>query len=148
MTIEFEHAIEIACPPERVFAMLDDVSLAPRWISSCTAMEKSTPGPNEVGSLLRFTYQETTHSGVMEGETTARVPNERLAFRYADNLMQVAADFRLSPTPTGTRLIHKIELTPQTFFVRMLSSLIGSRLRPQTIAGLERLRAILEAENR
>src|SRR5712692_4543333 len=120
MPIRFEHGVEIAQEPALVFAILDDVSQTPKWLARCTGIEKLTAGPNAVGTKLRYSYRDGGRSGVMDGETSVRIPNERLTFHYLDKMMDVTVDFQVGKTATGTRLMHAIEITPRTFFARLL----------------------------
>lgn len=145
MSIHFEHEIDIARAPYEVFAALEDFSLTPKWLASCGGIEILTPGPLAVGTQLRYSFQDTAHSGIMEGQIIARVPNERLAFEYADHLVAAIADFRLSPNAIGTHLVHSIEITPKTFMVKMLAPVIRLQIPGQTTAAMEKLRQHLES---
>ncbi|MDB5390917.1 MAG: hypothetical protein JWM11_6563 [Planctomycetaceae bacterium] len=145
MSISFEHAIDIARSPEEVFAVLDDVSQTPKWLAPCKGIERLTPGPSEVGSQFRYSYHDFGRSGTMDGVITARIPNQQLSVKYHDSMVEVLLDFRLSPTGTGTWLIHRIEVTTKTFFAGMFSPLIRSHLPKQTTTALDALRKLLEA---
>lgn len=144
MSIHFEHAIDIARSPEDVFALIDDFSQTPGWLSSCEGIEKVTPDANMVGTKLRYLYRDATHHGTMEGQITRRIPGKRLSFEYADKSVAVTADFQLTATAEGTHLVHTIEVTPQTFLARLASPLIRSQLTRQTLAAMEALRSVLE----
>src|SRR3954469_11776470 len=96
MGIHFEHAIEVPQATDRAFALLDDLSQTPKWLPRWTGIEKGSPGENAIGTRLRYSYRDGGRSGTMDGEITARVPNERLTYRYRDNMMEVVVDFRMS----------------------------------------------------
>ena len=145
MSIRFEHSIDVTCAPERAFAVLDDVSLTPRWLSRCTGIEKLTPGPNAVGTKLKYDYRDAGRTGTMEGEITERTPNERLAMRYGDKMMDVTVDFRMARAEGGVRLTHAIEITPRTLLSRVFSPLIRRQLPKQTITAMESLRTLLQS---
>lgn len=147
MAIKFECEVDIKCPPDRVFALLDEVSQAPRWLPSCQAMEKLTPGPSAIGTELRYVYQDAVHTSVMMGSITHRVANQELSFEYSDQLVSVTAQFQLVEVRLGTHLNHKIEIIPKTFFVRMLSPVIRKQLAEQTRVAMESLRKLLETES-
>jgi uncharacterized protein YndB with AHSA1/START domain len=147
MSISFEHAIDVARPPERVFAVLEDASLTPSWLAPCKGVVKLTPGPNQVGSMFRYAYQAGGRSGTMDGVITARIPNERLSLVYHDSLMDVVADFRLTPTGMGTWLIHTIDVTPKSFFAKMFAPLIRSRLPSHVIQAMDALRQLIETSD-
>ena len=146
MSIHFDHAIEVPQEPERVFAVLDDLAKTPKWLARCTGIEKLSPGENAVGTRLRYSYREGGRAGTMEGEITTRVPNERLTFLYRDGMMDVVVDFRMSRADTGARLVHAIDITPKTFFARLMSPMIRKQLATQTVTAMESLRTLLRAE--
>jgi hypothetical protein len=146
MGIQFEHAMDVAQTPERAFAMLDDLSKTPSWLERCTGIEKLSPGPNAVGTKLRYAYRDAGRSGTMDGEITARVPNERLTFRYSDKMMDVTVDFRVAKRDAGARLVHAIEITPKSLPGKLMSPLIRRMLPKQTISAMEKLKSLLEAE--
>ena len=80
----------------------------------------------------------------MDGEITARAPNERLTFRYSDAMMEVGVDFQVAPSPAGTKLQHTIDITPKTFFAKLMSPLIRRQLPKQTVTAMETLRGLLQ----
>jgi uncharacterized protein YndB with AHSA1/START domain len=143
MTIHFEHSLDVAADPDRAFTFLDDVTQTPRWLSRCTAIEKLTPGPLAVGSQLRYAYKDGGRRGTMEGEVTARAPGERLTYRYADKMMDVVVDFRVSRAEAGARLTHTIAITPKTLMGKVVSPLIRRGLPKQTVSAMEKLRDLL-----
>lgn len=50
-----EEVVEIAAPPERVWAVMADVERWPRWTSSVTEAQRLESGPLEVGARARVT---------------------------------------------------------------------------------------------
>lgn len=145
MAIEFQHIIDLPQAPEKVFAVLADVSQTPLWLARCTGIEVLTPGPLAVGSKLRYSYKEGGRVGVMDGQVVDRVENRKLDFLYEDKMMRVGVHFTTDPAPAGpgTQLTHAIDITPKTFFAKMLSPLIRKQLPKQTITAMESLRALL-----
>ncbi len=147
MPIEFEHTIAVARKPERVFAVLDDVAKTPKWLARCTGLEKLTPGQNTIGTKLRYSFREGGQSGVMDGEITARMPNQKLVFHYWDKMMEVTIGFQIQQESSGSRLTHTIGITPKTFLAKLLSPLIRRQLPNQTITAMETLKRLLESDN-
>lgn len=147
MSISFEHALDIAQPPERVFALLDDVSQTPKWLAACKGIERLTPAPSEVGSKFRYTYHEPMRSGTMDGVITTHIPNVRLSVFYQDHVLDVSLDFRLSRTGTGTWLVHTIEVIPKTFMAKLASPMIRGMLPSRTIDAMQALRKLLETND-
>ncbi|MFO0745180.1 MAG: SRPBCC family protein [Myxococcota bacterium] len=143
MAIEFQHGIDVGAPPERVFALLDDLAQTPRWLARCTGIEKLTPGENAVGTELRYAYRDGRRRGTMLGRITARTPAAHLAFHYGDRMMDVSVDFRMGGNGAGTHLVHTIGITPRNFFARLFSPLIRRALPAQTIGAMEKLRSLL-----
>jgi uncharacterized protein YndB with AHSA1/START domain len=143
MAIHFEHGIDVSVPPAEVFEALDDVSRTPRWLERCTGVEKMSPGANAVGTRLRYSYREGGRSGVMDGQITARTPNERLTYHYADTMMDVVVDFRMNPQGTGTHLVHAIDITPKTLVAKLFAGAVRKQLPSQTVNAMERLRSML-----
>jgi uncharacterized protein YndB with AHSA1/START domain len=143
MPIEFAHTIEVPQPPEQVFATLDDVSQTPKWLARCTGIEVLTPGPRTVGTKLRYSYKDGGRSGQMDGEIVERTPGQKLSYRYEDKMMRVGVHFTMAPTGAGTRLTHSIDITPKTFFAKLVSPFIRKQLPKQTITAMESLRTLL-----
>jgi len=145
MSIHFEHALDVACEPERAFALLDDFEQTPRWLERCTGIETLTSGPNVVGTKVRYSYRDVRRSGTMDGEVTVRVPNERLTLRYADGILEVVLDFRVERGVRGTRLVHAIEMKPRSLMMKLFAPLIRGQLPKQAVQAMESLRRLLEA---
>jgi uncharacterized protein YndB with AHSA1/START domain len=144
MSIHFSHTLDVAQDPDQVFALLDELERTPEWLERCTRIEKLSPGPNEVGTKLRYAYRDGVRAGTMDGEIVTRIPGERIAFRYGDETMEVAVDFHVTNAAQGARLTHTIDITPKTLFAKLFSPLIRRGLPRQTVAAMEKLRTLLD----
>lgn len=144
MPIRCEHSVEVKASPERAFSLLDDLPQTPKWLESCTAIEKLSSGPNSVGDKLKYAYKQDGRAGTMQGEILTREPNNQLVCRYLDAMMEVVVDFRISSAPGGARLTHVITVTPLTFMGKMMAPVIGMALPKQTRKAMESLKAILD----
>jgi carbon monoxide dehydrogenase subunit G len=146
MAIHYEHSVDVSRTPEDAFSLLDDVSQTPKWLERCTGIEKLTPGANAVGTKLRYSYKDGGRAGTMDGEITAREPNERLTMHYSDKMMDVTVDFRVAKGDKGARLTHAIDITPKTLVAKLFSPLIRRSLPKQTERAMETLRGLLETK--
>ena len=143
MAIQFEHTIEVPQPPQKVFAVLDDLSQTPKWLSRCTGIEKLTAGENAVGTKLKYSYRECGRAGTMDGEIVDRAVSHRLSFRYEDKMMRVGVRFSMQPKGAGTHLTHSIDITPKKFLAKLFSFMIRKQLPKQTVEAMEKLRELL-----
>ena len=143
MAVHFETSIEIAKPQVAVFAVLDDVSRTPEWLSRCTKIEKLDPGPNAVGTRLRYDFLQGKRPGTMEGSIAAHGPPDHIAFRYNDKMFDVTIDFKLVGADVGTKLTQQIDIVPRSLMGRVLQPLIRRVLPKQTVTDLEKLRALV-----
>ena len=141
---EYAHTETIAAPPETVFAILDDTSRTPEWLSRCTGIDKLTDGPNRVGTQLRYHYKDAGRAGSMEGEIIAHEPGRHLAMRYLDRMMDVTVDFRTAPQGTGTALTHETAIAPKGLG-KVFTPMIKRSLPKQTLDAMAKLKAIAES---
>src|SRR3954447_11238658 len=94
--------IDIDAPPTKVWALLSDLRLMPRWSPQCRAMKAL--GPVREGT----TTVNLNRRNFMFWPTTCRltevVPERKLAFRVNKN--NTLWSYELEPTPTGTRVVE------------------------------------------
>lgn len=147
MAMTCEHTVEVECSAEQAFKLLDDLPRTPEWLGPCTAIEKQTRGPNEVGDRLKYSYSQGGRAGVMDGEILARVPNEKLVCKYYDKMMEVVVDFTIAQTTDKARLHHVITITPKTLVSKLMAPLIRRALPKQTHQAMASIKHILEAQH-
>ncbi|HEY3497734.1 MAG TPA: SRPBCC family protein [Polyangiaceae bacterium] len=146
MLIRCERSLSIASSSERTFALLDDFSATSRWLEQSFGIEKLSRGPNGVGTKIRYSYRDRARGGTLDGVVIAHVPSERLTLKCADAKVVVLIDFRIRDTPRGCELLHAIEITPKSTFVKLFAPLIRSQLPKRLARSTDRLRQLLEAE--
>lgn len=101
--------IEIAAPPDRVFAALSDVEQMRAWMPNLVALEPLTQGPLGVGSQWRETRKMMGHQAAEVFEVTALEPPRRLEV-YVDGAKGTTGKgafrfrFDLEPISAGTRV--------------------------------------------
>lgn len=139
------HTVEINAPRSAVFAIIDDVGRTPEWQQRCINVEKLSPGPNSVGTNLRYTFKDGPRTGQMTGRITAREPDDRFSMEYADKLMLVGVDFVLRDgvTSSSTSLTHEVDVHGRGLG-RILAPIVTRTLPRQTVNAVERLKAIAE----
>ena len=94
--------VDIDAPPAKVWALVSDLRLMPRWSPQCTLMTSFgplRPGTRTLNVNRRnFLFWPTT------SRITEVVPERKLAFRVNEN--NTVWSYELEPTATGTRLIE------------------------------------------
>jgi uncharacterized protein YndB with AHSA1/START domain len=143
MIVMAEHriSIDIAAPPERVFALWMDVDRMTEWVGGVTGVTDVT-GPIDVAGT-----RYTVRFGPMKSPTEILEVNRphHVRTRFGNLILKGESDVRLEPTPHGTRLT-------QVFRTRGLISAITGRLFASgsyegSFKGeLETFRAIVERE--
>ncbi|MGH3316614.1 MAG: SRPBCC family protein [Nocardioidaceae bacterium] len=143
----FSHTLEVAAPPGRVFAILDDVGRTPEWLSRCSGVEKLDAGPNTVGTRLLYLHGEGRRIGQMDGRITAYEPDEHMAMVYTDRMMEVGVDFVVRPgaSESSTSLTHTLDIGTKGVG-RLFTPFISRRLPHQTVEAMQRLKGIAEGE--
>ncbi|MEV5836266.1 SRPBCC family protein [Nocardia sp. NPDC052112] len=103
MPKNIEATIEIAAPPEQVWAVVADLKRMPEFSPQCVRM--LALGAPKAGT---WTINLNT-DGKKYWPTTARIvryePNQAFAFRINEN--RSIWSFTLEPTATGTRLVER-----------------------------------------
>jgi carbon monoxide dehydrogenase subunit G len=144
MSIRFEHAIDVARGPEQIFAILDDLSQTPRWVSRCTGIEKLSPGPNTVGTIgpLRIPRgRPHGHDGRHDHGADAESAPHR---RYADKMMEVVVDFQMTRQDGGARLVHRIDIKPKSLMAKLFAPLAPASFRSRRSPRWSPLRGLVE----
>ncbi len=147
MAIVFEHGIDLPQSPHQVFTLLDDYTKAPLWLKRCEGVAKQGAGPSKVGDKMRYAYCQSGKHGLMDGVIVALEDDQLLSYKYYDKMMMVHVDFRMTPTGTGTHLVHRIEITPHSLIAKLMAPLWRMKLPKETVATMENLRKLLASES-
>lgn len=95
--------IDIDAPPAKVWALISDLRLMPRWSPQCRLMKARGPlrqGTKTVNiNRRKFMYWPTTC------QITEVIPEQKLAFRVNEN--NTVWTYELEPTDTGTRVVER-----------------------------------------
>jgi len=98
----FSLTLEIACPPEEVFAYLTDVSRVPEWQSSARSAE--IDGEVRKGARIRERRTFMGHGVNVELEVTAYDPPRRFDLSSRGGPVSYEVHHVLEPSVGGTRL--------------------------------------------
>ena len=94
--------LDIDAPPAKVWALVSDLSLMPRWSPQCRVMKAF--GPLRPGTKT----VNLNRRGLMVWPTTAQVTElvaeKKLAFRVNEN--NTVWSYELEPTATGTHIVE------------------------------------------
>jgi len=140
----FSHTLSVSTPPSAVFAIIDDFSKTPLWLSRCTGIDKLSDGPNDVGTELKYHYDDGRRSGTMDGQIIAREPDRHFAMKFTDKLMDVTVDFVAASDGVGTTLTHSIDIATKGFG-KLFTPLIRRDLPKQTMDAMTKLKAMAES---
>src|SRR6266849_6273232 len=98
----FSLTLEIACPPEEVFAYLTDVSRVPEWQSSARSAEIDGEVRKDARIRERRTFMG--HGVNVELEVTAYDPPRRFDLSSRGGPVSYEVHHALNPSVGGTRL--------------------------------------------
>ena len=140
----FAHTLSVSTPPAAVFRIIDDFSKTPLWLSRCTGIDKLDEGGNDVGTRLKYHYDDGRRRGIMDGQIIAREPDRHFAMKFTDKLMDVTVDFVAASDGVGTTLTHSIDIATKGFG-KVFSPLIKRQLPKQTIDAMTKLKAMAES---
>jgi uncharacterized protein YndB with AHSA1/START domain len=95
--------IDIDAPPAKVWALISDLRLMPRWSPQCRLMKARGPlrqGTKTINiNRRKFMYWPT------RCQFTEVIPEQKLAFRVIEN--NTIWTYELEPTDTGTRVVER-----------------------------------------
>jgi uncharacterized protein YndB with AHSA1/START domain len=92
--------VDIDAPPAKVWALISDVSLMPRWSPQCRLMRAL--GPVRQGTMTINLNRRNRLFWPTTSVLTEVIPEKKLAFRVPIN--RTIWSYELEPTETGTRL--------------------------------------------
>jgi carbon monoxide dehydrogenase subunit G len=137
--------LDVARPVGEVFAFVDDVRNAPRWLGRCAGLVQTSTGEKGVGTTLQYTFREGAGTGTMRGAVAEYERDRRLAMRFTDTMFDVGVSFAFEPLGTGTRIAHAVEIRPKGFVGKLMTPIIRSATRQQIDRDTHKLRELLQA---
>lgn len=152
MSLSFQSQLEIAAPPERVFAAMTDVDGMGNWMQNFVRVERLTPGEVAVGSQFRETRRMFGREATEHFEVTALEPGRRFGLRVdgakgSSGKGEYRFDYHFEPTATGTRITTQAEIDmPGGFFVRMIGRIFLGTFRKACDKDLLALKSWVEGQ--
>jgi|SRR5262245_15641292 len=147
-SVDVEIAVEIARPPEEVWAFVSDAERFPDWLEEFRAVTKESEGPVGEGTVFRYTLDPGDRSGT--AEWVEWKPGQRLAWdgpplRRRGGGIRPRGSFEVIQIGPGrTRFIsrYRPELTGT---MALLRPYVARWFRKQRRADSQRLKGLLEA---
>jgi uncharacterized protein YndB with AHSA1/START domain len=132
-----EHEIVINCPTEQVFRFVTDLDTWRQWHPSAQEVEKTTPGPVDVGTIWKVTGQVQGRPMGITIEVAQYETNRQFGFTTTSGPIQARQAFAFVPVADGTRLTTVIELADPE---------LARAARQQWESDLLTLKELLEAQ--
>ena len=143
-----ERAIEIAAPPEKVFAIAGDLRRVPEWspwVDTDKAVAFTFEGPEQgVGQTMRWASNNPLVGNGTQKVVTS-IPDAQLVTEtdYGE-FGTSTSTMDLSPAGTGTRITWRFQSTLPGVIDRWAGLMIDSSVGAEYEKGLQRLKALAE----
>lgn len=139
-------SIEIARPPEAVFAYLDDLTRHGEWQESIVSVKVSPEGPTHVGTRSTEVRRMGSRKMTMTYEVTEHDLPRSFAFRGIDGPVRAVGRAVLEPLGDGssTRISLELDLTGRGLGA-LIAPMARSQARKQIPEDHRRLKERLES---
>ena len=141
------HAMVIAAPIERVWALIDDAENLKRWMEGLveTTYPDGFDRSRAVGTRFVQLIREGGRIAEYAGEIVAYDPPAHLGITVGNSVFRMRVDYRLAEVPGGTRMDYSALMVDAGRIVRFMSRLFGWLTRRILRKQMARLRAMAEA---
>lgn len=144
--IKIESSIVVDRPVDQVFAFLADLENAPKWQSGLTESTKVSEGALGVGTKFRETIRIVGRPVETICEITAYEWGRKMAFKSTSSAaIQYAGEYFFQAVGNSTRIEAKGE-THLGGLWRLLEPLFATEVKREAQAELQKVKAVLEAE--
>jgi uncharacterized membrane protein len=139
-------SVEIAKPPEEVFAYLDQLDRHGEWQEQIVSVAVHTEGPTRVGSRAVETRRVPGGPRTFTYEITEHDPPRRASFRVLDGPVRPFGSIAVEPVGDGSRSRVTLELEFEGHGLgKLLAPLARRDARRQVPRDQARLKERLEA---
>jgi uncharacterized membrane protein len=140
--VRIDFTVEVAVPPDELFAWLIDLERLPDWQTS--AIESHADGPVELGTRIRERRHVLGRDVRSELEVTAFEPGRRLTLKALDGPVRFTVDHELSANG-GTTVLHVLAEAKPGGFMKLAGPMLARTAEEQMRSDFERLRGLVEA---
>ena len=141
--IRFDIEIDIATPPDEVYTYLADLEHTPEWNWAITSTQKITPGPVGIGTRYRQT-RSVPRPAIEFIQISGLEPGRSIEVTGTLGPFQARLSYELEPSPVGTRLRNRVELSLPAAF-GPVGGLLGGRVKASVSENLQALGRRLES---
>ena len=140
------YQLDIEAPIGTVFEQIDDDEKLKLWMEGLeeTIYPSGCDRQNPLGTKFIQKIREGGRVGEYTGEVIAYEKPTRLAIDIGNRQFTVRVDYRLSPTPAGTRLDYSVETVKATWMVRLFSKLFSGFTRRLLDRQMKKLKELAE----
>jgi uncharacterized protein YndB with AHSA1/START domain len=136
-------SVQIARPPEEVFAFVADARNRPLWDESVDSEELTSPEPIGVGSTVRTTLHSMGREYVLTWEIVEHEPPSRMTIESTSGPFPTTLVYVLSAQDGGTLVSFSVTGRP-TGFLRLLQPMLARNTQKNLDQGFPRLKRHLE----
>jgi uncharacterized protein YndB with AHSA1/START domain len=139
MSLKVETTVQIARPPDDVFAFIAEPENLPRWDPAIREVRRKEPGPVAKGSGLVVSAEESGRRVTVDSHVTEFEPGRAFGVAATFSGVPLRLQWRLDPSGSGTKLTTTAEAQLSGFL-----SFAGGMIRPIVTERLEKSHANLK----
>ena len=140
---EFDVVTVIGCPLEDVFAVVRDVTAAPRWNPGLLEVRRTSEGPLGVGATMIYVGTFLGRRYESPVACTGFADNKHLATATTGGPFHLEVDQTVEPVSSGTRLTIHCRGESRGFF-KIAEPLVVQLTKRQVETAAGNLKALLE----
>ena len=138
--------IEINRPPAQVFPWLVEGSKLKQWVTGLTDVTQLTPGPEQVGTKVRYAVVDNGQKASIDLTITEFEPNKTLGIRVETDAFANDVRYELSEHNGGTRLESTGAAKYKIWLAKLMEPLITPDVQKSLQDDAGRLKRLVEAQ--